>query len=221
MKIILKPDNLQDLNTAGVFSPKDSEKFLRIVIVDNEEIPQTNALLKRGHSVSKLDDVSDIQQLISYDILFIDIHGVGKSFGSPLQGAYVAKKAKQTFPDKKIIMITGATYDDKYNDVLRKYTDGYLPKDAAIDQWEDKIDDLKRQLSNPVDQWKIVRSRLLDADVPILTVFDLEQAYIKSIKDKDSKPLSKISITLPDHAKQFIMSLTKSMIFQSLGISNG
>ena len=219
MKIIKEPKNLLDLAAIKRMSDNDLTFRLKIVVVDDSDVPQVELLRNRGFSVQKLDDVSDIASLSPYDIAFIDIRDIGAKFGSPLEGAYVAKATKERYPNMRVIMLTGSAYDAKYNDVLRSI-DGYLPKDANLDRWEDKIKEQATGLGDPVYQWKTLRRRLLDDDVSLWLVYQLEQKYIAAIQARNPRVFAESNcvIDLPPQVKSMALALAQAAVFKAVGV---
>jgi hypothetical protein len=218
-KFIPEPMNLNDLSAAVELSPTSSKAVHQILVIDDKDVPQVTILRDRGYNLKHVSDIEDFNFLENYDLIMCDIRGIGSRFASDLEGAYVAKKTKEIFPYKKVVLFTGDQYEDKYNDAMRQ-CDGYLVKDARTDDWEDEIDRLLTESRDPVKQWKIVRVRLLETDVPLLTVYHLEQDYIRAIKTKSPElfPREKSLSGLDKLAQQMISGIAKSLVFKCLGV---
>lgn len=215
--LVKSPQNLNDLNAVQGLSSVDFYRRAKILVVDDTDFDQIETLKGRDYQIKKVDDIQDLSQAEPYDIVLIDIKGVGKAFNSPHEGAYVAKALKETYPNKRIIMITGSKYEDKYNSIL-KIIDGYLNKDSSTEEWEELIRENVEKVANPVKQWKTIRNRLLDCDVGIHLVYELEQVYITAIKQKSPKIFedSRVIKSLSPAVRQVVTSLVKSVVFQVL-----
>lgn len=218
-KIIISPANLMDLNVIRELNTNDTKRATRVIVIDDKDVPQVPILRDRGYDIKQISDIEDINMLGSYDIVFVDIKGIGKKFKSPLEGAYVAKKTKEAFPYKKVILFTGSQYEDKYNDALKR-CDGYIVKDSGVDAWEDELQRWIGEASDPIVQWKILRGRLLESDVNIMTVYDLEQQYIRALKSRNPSifPSQKTLSGLDPTIKNMVLGLVQSVLFRTLGL---
>jgi DNA-binding NarL/FixJ family response regulator len=217
--LVQSPETLSDLHAPDIVLNTDNLTRTKILVIDNEDVPQVGILYDRGFSIRHVRDLDIVDMASPYDILLVDIRGVGLKFESPLEGAYLAKKIKEAYPHKKVIIYTGSTFDSKYNDAVR-FCDGSLSKDAGTDDWEEKIKEMIRALSNPVSQWKAVRSRLLENDVSIFLVYQLEQSYIRAIKQSNPRlfPDDELLKKLPVATGKMLTSIATSIAFHVLGV---
>jgi hypothetical protein len=81
-----------------------------IAVIDDEPFHRLEQLRTHGFNITELGDIKAIDQVGSYPIVVCDIKGVGKAFGSPLEGAHVLSEIRKTYPDKYLITFSGATF---------------------------------------------------------------------------------------------------------------
>jgi len=217
--IIKHPQDISQLNLVTASISAHARSHARILAIDNENFSPKTVLENRGFSIRHLKDLSDPSQAKDYDIILCDIKGVGESFESQLEGAYLAVRIKTIYPHKKVIFYTSSGYDGKYNDSLKKI-DGYIDKDANSDDWEELLNKFVLECSNPLSQWKIVRAGLLLNDVPILNVMNLEGRYIQAVINKNSAlfPGDGLLDNLPEEIKGVVTSVAKSLVFKLIGL---
>lgn len=121
----------------------------KIVVIDNEDQQNIIKPLKnRGYKISYLNDVTDIEQLKSYDIIICDINDVGKHFGSEYEGGYILKEVSHKYPLKYRIFYTGAIGNPKFNSYI-KLSDVDINKGETIDKWQTKLNNAAGILGNP------------------------------------------------------------------------
>ena len=76
-------------------------------------------------------DISSLTspELIEADILFVDIHGVGKELSFSDEGLGLAYAIKQKYPKKKVIIYSTESTGERFHRALQK-ADYSLPKNA-------------------------------------------------------------------------------------------
>ena len=60
--------------------------------------------------------------------------------------------------------------------------DIFIRKDADIEEWRDKLDDLIDRLCNPVIVWRRQRDALVRNNVATLDILRLEDAFVQSVE---------------------------------------
>src|SRR5690554_2440279 len=101
----------KDLNTPRRKMVSAYRSMINVVIVDDEEFVYLEELRRSGFSLSKYDDVPDLQSLEAYPVIICDIKGVGKAFKSRFEGAYLIRELRKKYPFKVLAAYTGSTYD--------------------------------------------------------------------------------------------------------------
>ncbi len=189
-----------------VFHANDSNRgSFEILVIDDEPFTPEAPLRKHGFNIQSQEDIENIDAVAKFPIVICDIVGVGKKFGSSNEGAHLLAEIRKRFPDKYLITNTGAGTTTRHNKDLRS-ADIVLSKDVSIDDWVLHLDTALAQVADPVSRWKRIRDRLLLADVPVFSVFELEQAFIRAIKKKDPSTFQKAAerTVLSDAAKEVV-----------------
>jgi DNA-binding NarL/FixJ family response regulator len=116
-----------------------------------------------------------------FSIILCDLNGVGTSLSVETQGAYVIEEIKAQYPDKIVIAYTATPSSSKLAKRAQIAADGYLRKDATIEEWRDLLDSKIKYLSNPIEVWKALRLRLLTKNIELSELIRLEQIVLKNI----------------------------------------
>jgi hypothetical protein len=102
--------------------------------------------------------------------------------------------------------------------IAQQHADFFLRKDADVEEWRDKLDDIIAVLSNPILVWKRQRFALIEADVPTIDIMKLEDAYVKSIIRREDSPYRSLVASYGASAdiRAIAQSLIASGIFKIL-----
>ena len=211
-----KKYTIQDLNITGSsYSHAQRERF-KIAFIDDEDFVYQSRLANLGFRINKYEDVQDLNMLSSYDIIISDIRGVGKSFNSEAEGAFLLHELKRTYPYKVYAAYTGSAFDVKINTYLSGIQ--VIKKDISIEEWSAAIDSLISDISNPKRVWKRMRSELLDIEVPLTDLMKLEDEFVFKVLNNESLadfPSGKIRSHLSQDAIKIISS-TAAALFAKL-----
>lgn len=189
-KEYLSLSNLRDNNyyTSIDSNIQDLRKKSRILVIDDEDFSPINNLKSNGFKIEVQMDIDRISDVEDYNIILVDIMGVGIGIDPINQGAHLIHQMKKTFPEKFIIAYTGGANQD-LTSIAAEYADKYLPKDTSVDRWCDVLDDACQTVSNPIKSWEKFRHRLLDKGISPINLAELEDTYVRSINGspKDTK----------------------------------
>jgi len=209
-----KPASVQELIR---FKSSDLELKSRekILIIDDQPFQRHEALQANGFRITKIDDINSVEQVEPYSIIGCDIEGVGKSFGSDYQGAHVISEIRKAYPDKYLIAFTGASHNALYSEML-KAADLRTTKGVDLNSWIQYLEKALNTVGDPRERWFRMRSFLLTGGYDTFTVLQLEQAYIKSIKNKDAAPLKseRLLKSLPDGLAPLIVKFTATAVVE-------
>ena len=205
---------INDLNTvASVYNRVQRERF-KIAIIDDEDFVYLERLRNLGFNITKYDDIHDLNMLESYDIIISDIKGVGKSFNSDVEGAFILHELKKKYPYKEFAAYTGSAFDIKINNYLSGIQ--IIKKDFSIEEWTSAIDLLIHKISNPKQIWKKMRATLLEKDIPLLDLVDLEDEFVDAIVNHggnlENFPSVKTQERLSPDVIRIISSITTSLL---------
>lgn len=173
---------------------KEACLTIPIVVIDNEPIGRMERSLvasgfKTVKALRKIDSIGDVAY---YQIILIDIHGVGKKLANggdslPYEGLSVAEEIKRQYPMKKVLIFSAALSDYKDNYILRDIVDGSFPKDGNVVERNKIITDQVEALINPRRRWMEIRSRLMNLDVPLREIAVLEDYFVETIRENSGK----------------------------------
>ena len=187
----------------------------RIAIIDDEPFTRADALRASGFDLIELGDIKTIDSVASYPVIVCDIRGVGAAFQSKYQGAHVLAEIRARFPDKYLIAFTGMTYDATYNSKLAK-ADISATKDIDTEAWSQILETGIKEVTDPVRRWLRFRKHLLEMNIDLYEIFRLEQAFIASIENEDSKLLTDRSSSSPfsKETKELVATFAASAVSQ-------
>lgn len=207
------PKTIQDLCGLSIKTIGEMRKNTRIAIIDDEPFSKLNILLKHDFQIKEIGDIADISAVSDYPIILCDIKGVGKSFGSVYEGGHIIEEINKYYPNKIIIAYTGERLDPTYNRFFQ-IADRTIKKDAEDDEWGNILDDCLKIVNDPIEQWKKIRTRLLNSNINSKNLIRLEDIYVQSIlTKKDLISNSSIVKTLSVDAKNILLNLASSFIF--------
>jgi DNA-binding NarL/FixJ family response regulator len=175
--------------TASVLtSDREKRDKVRIAVIDDQPFAPEQNLRNAGFRVDSIGDIKSLDELELYQIVLCDLQGVGAHFESKYQGGFIINEIKRNYPEKFVVAYTGGSLDPAVVSYAQSFADDFIKKDADIDEWRDKLDDVIRLLSNPIEIWRRQRDALVDADVNTLEILKLEDVFVRSIKRSDSQP---------------------------------
>ncbi|AUI82459.1 hypothetical protein [Alteromonas macleodii] len=205
---------LEQLNTQGD-DPLIDRNNIKIAIIDDMEVPYLESLRKSGYNVRHYKDIEDFEILKSYSVIVCDIRGVGKNFGSKLEGAYIIKEARKLFPEKYIIAMSSAVYKISLTTIIG-VADDKIVRDSDLDRVLNAIDKAVNTMSSNRLRWLRLRDNLLNThNVDMYDVWLIEQDFIAAMLKKDKKRLenSKGISHVNDMVKGLLVNFISGIIF--------
>ena len=189
---------IHDLETSYKISDaviQDKKKHARIVVIDNEQVDNmVSNLCAAGYGdVTALKNIVSLEEVEKYDLVLIDVKGIGVKFlkgtkSASLEGLAMAREIKRQYPSKKVIVFSAMLQEWEDNYIIHDIVDGSFVKDGDISERNKKIDLCIRQLVDPVCLWKKSRLFLLEQGVPIHDVAKLESKIVHAILKKRALP---------------------------------
>jgi CheY-like chemotaxis protein len=182
-----KPKTINDLERdRGVMAhlkpPSELRKAIKIGVIDDQPFAPEHNLKNNQFQIQTFLDIQRIDQIAEFPIVLCDLQGVGLHLAADLQGAYLIEEIKANYPEKVVIAFTGGSASRNISRRALKTADGYLKKDASIEEWRDVLDKHIRELSDPVIVWRQLRLRLVKAGIAPLDLVKLEDGYVASIR---------------------------------------
>lgn len=185
-------NTIYDLNDSFIQKIPKSISELRkhagILIIDDNDFLPEEYLKSNGFQIQHKKDIDTIKDVEPYEIIMCDISGVGKKLGYAKEGAFIIREIHANYPDKRIIAYTSYTFDADYNQFF-SLADFIAPKDFAIDNWIDVLDDQIKKACDPVTKWLKIREYLLDNDISTLSVAKMEDKFVSAVKKKNFNSL--------------------------------
>ncbi|WP_461811544.1 hypothetical protein [Faecalimonas sp.] len=195
-------------------------KHVNMLVIDDNPFMPENFLQANGYQMQHKTDIDSIKDVEPYDIILCDISGVGKKLGFVKEGAFIIREIHANYPNKRIIAYTSNTYDADYNQFF-SMADFVAPKDLAIDDWINVLDEQIKKSIDPVNQWKKIRNYLLENEVSTLTIAKIEDKFVEAVNSKNFDKLkifvqgndSKLNSIITD----FMSSLCAKIILGMIG----
>lgn len=199
-------------------SDRARRSSVSIAVIDDEPFKPEHNLRNVGYEIDCLSDIKSISEVEPYHIVLCDLQGVGKSLDSKSQGAFIIDEIKRNHPDKFVIAYTGGSLDSDITLRAQKYADYFLRKDADMDEWRDKLDEVIGLISNPIEVWRRQRVALVESNVNTLDILKLEDAYVRSVKAKSPEHYTRAAEMLKhgSDVRAIANSLIASGIFKIL-----
>lgn len=188
----------------------------KVAVLDDEAFIPERQLRQHGFSIVELGgDIKSVDQISAYPIVVCDIMGVGIAFGSEHEGAHVLSEIQKNFPDKYLIAYTGMTHSVAVTNRLRK-VDAVTPKDASIEIWVDLLEKALKEVGDPRQRWIRLRTSLLEKGAPLYDVFKMEQAFIKSMTNRNADILASAAkkSTISSEAKELVLKFAAFALVQ-------
>lgn len=202
----------------------DAKAKVEIAVLDDNAFAPREALINHKFRIIELGpDIRSIDQVSSYAIIICDVGGVGKAFGSALEGAHLVKEIRKAYPDKFLVAYTGMTYSLAMTNALTA-ADKRMEKDAGIEAWVQTLEAGLNDVVSPRRRWIRLRRAILERGVELFEVLRLEQAFIKSIHNRQPDFLANearslgISEEIKDLVIKFSATAVASLIGKALAI---
>ena len=157
----------------------DRKKY-KILIIDDEGFAQKEGLNKLGFKdIDVKFNYTTMEEYSAYDIIFCDINGVAKEIDPDFQGAALAKKIKEMYPDKFVIIFSAL---DQSLDFYPYYSsvDATIIKNLNSNQLSEKLDQYISTISNPKYKWDSIKKILESNKIPTETIAVFEYFFVRS-----------------------------------------
>lgn len=142
----------------------ENAKFkARIAFIDDEEISHIERLQEDGYNITQFDDIDNIDDFLrkKYNVVILDIQGVGQKISPKSEGWGILKYLKNANPNLVVIMFTGAEWSiTKYKSEADK-ADDFIGKDLEFLDFKSKLDDGIKKAFSPSYHFEIERKRML------------------------------------------------------------
>jgi DNA-binding response OmpR family regulator len=168
--------------------PSELIQRTRIVVIDDnsEEFP-FEVLKKQGYSIDHWEHVHDLAKLESgfYDIIVLDIGGVGQFLDKDNEGVGVLKHLKKTNPAQIVIAYSGQSHEPARIPFF-KLADQFVPKPTSAITWKEILDDVMTNRLTVAYLWEGIERMLEQAHVSRRQKQRIEAELIKAVETGNS-----------------------------------
>lgn len=111
---------------------KIDPKKLRILFVDDEELEVKNSLAREGYDVDYWKDVDSLDKLCDgkYQVIFLDIRGVGEKYGG--SGLDILKYVASHNPLIYVAVFSAKPFTGDEAEIIRKFARRSITKDCTV-----------------------------------------------------------------------------------------
>ena len=169
----------------------------RILVIDDDlnSFDPFKPLQKEGYAIDFWQKIEDLGKLETgyYDIIVLDIRGVGQEWSSEEEGFAILELLKSRNPSQIVIAYSGETFDFSKQKFYRM-ADDMIPK-SSVDAAKCKvvIDSLIMSKLKPTILWDLIEDVLLKNGISKRQVKKLEIKVVKALeKNADKQTLQKI-----------------------------
>lgn len=208
--MIFKRKSLKNIRQPSL-SIAERRKRTRIVVIDDVESEFPHEILKReGYAIDYWSDIDDLTKLENgyYDIIILDIGGVGSKFDPENQGAGILKHLKVKNPSQVVVAYSGQSHDsDKVP--FFKHADEYVPKPAEALLWKSTIDRLIEERLTIEHYWCSLAAMLSEMGVDERKRRKIEIAILNKRPEPEVKRLIADCLGIADNSATVLSILAK------------
>ncbi|GAB2730423.1 hypothetical protein GCM10027019_07270 [Melaminivora jejuensis] len=217
------PEPLRSIGQESI-DMAEAKRQVEIAVLDDNPFAPKEALLHHKFRITELGpDIRSLDQVATFPIIVCDVAGVGRAFGSSLEGAHLVNEIRKAYPDKFLIGYTGQTHSVATTNALTA-ADRRMAKDESIEAWIKNLEAGMSEVMNPRNRWVRMRRALLERGIELFDVFKLEQAFIKAVRQGKPDVLANearnlgIAQEIKDLVIKFSATAVAALIGASLGI---
>lgn len=195
----------------------EARKSVPIAVIDDQPFHAEKNLRSYGFDIRQIGDVKHVDEVKDYRIVLCDLMGVGTALASHNEGAELISEIRHQYPGILVAAYSGAALSSTQARAAKLVADRVLRKDVDISEWQEALDGFISQALDPHLVWKRMRKSLVDADVDTKAIIVLENAFVRTIleKDKDGKKINSAvtSLKLAGDVRAIAQGLISSAIF--------
>ncbi|MGB2806854.1 MAG: hypothetical protein WBC22_03885 [Sedimentisphaerales bacterium] len=164
----------------------DLIKRTRIVVIDDDKNTfPIDVLSRQGYSIDYWPDIDDLPKLERgfYDIIILDIVGIGHELDKENEGVAVLRHLKNINPSQIIVAYSGQSHESSRIPFF-KLADQYVPKPTPAITWKEIIDDLITNKLTLIHYWSSLSSMLKNNGATNRQIKKIEYEFIKAAKGR-------------------------------------
>lgn len=168
-------------------SLNDRERRTKVIIgvIDDAPFAPKQNLENTGYRISYLGDPQSISAVLDSHIVLCDLQGVGRSLDPNKQGAFFIDEIRRNYPEKYVVAYTGGGMNLNISRDALRAADYFMRKDANIDEWRDKLDQMIIKLLDPYQIWQRQRVALVNKGIDTLSILKLEDSFVRSVHNRE------------------------------------
>src|SRR5687768_13946462 len=122
-------------------------KKLRILFIDDEDLPIIQAFRDEKYDVQHWRDVESLDAIVDgrFHIIFVDVRGVGQKFGGT--GLNLVEYIRNHNPLVYTIVFSAKPFTGQESELIRKCADRCITKDCTFYELSEAIEQYARGLS--------------------------------------------------------------------------
>lgn len=191
---------------------EEIKKRSKIVVIDDDAFTYRSLFKRDGYNIDKWNDINDMNKLENsyYDIILLDIQGVGRDYSQKEQGLGILKHIKQANPTQIIVAYSNADWSLRYQEFF-KMADAVLAKNVDYVDFKRTVDDLlQRRFTISFYLDKVVSAVKDDVDNPN----QIQKMAEKAILSRSTEKLERYLKTNVDNAQAItlVISIINSVI---------
>lgn len=185
----------------------------RILVIDDADNEFPFQFFKsNGYSIDHWRDIEDVAKLETgfYDIIILDIGGVGTRLDPQQEGVAVLTHIKKVNPSQVVIAHSGQSYAPSRIPFFR-LADQFVPKPTTSLVWKETLDELIKSTMTASHYWRSISAILNASGVDKKTLARVESEIAKSIRSKDHDLGTRLKALLgvADNVSQIVAIATK------------
>lgn len=124
-------------------TPEDIRKRAQLLIIDDHDVPFQALFERDGYHIERWAAVENVSRLTDgyFDIILLDLHGVGLKEDAGLQGLGVLRHVKETNPAQLVVAYSAQPWSVSFSDFFA-LADAVLDKGDAYLQFKGTVDTL-------------------------------------------------------------------------------
>jgi hypothetical protein len=221
-RIFGTPESLSSIGQESI-NMAEAKQRVEIAVLDDNPFAPKDALIHHKFRITELGpDIRSLDQVSTYPIIVCDVAGVGRAFGSSLEGAHLVNEIRKAYPDKFLIGYTGQTHSVATTNALTA-ADRRMAKDESIEAWIKNLEAGMNEVVNPRNRWIRMRRALLERGVELFDVFKLEQAFIKAVRQRKPDVLTNEvrDLGVAQEVKDLIIKFSATAVAALIGTALG
>jgi hypothetical protein len=198
---------------------RERRSMVTIGVIDDRPFSPRENLENTGYRIKILGDPQSISVVEGCHIVLCDLQDVGTALNPDKQGAFLIDEIRRNYPEKIVGAYTGGGMKPAISREAFQRSDFFMKKDAVTDEWRDKLDAFIIKLLDPVEVWNRQRDVLVQKRIDTLTILNLEDAFVRSIKAREASTYSAFGRAVdssPGDVRAIVQSLIASGIYSLL-----